>query len=125
MSDTADSSTSPAPRGNGRFAKGNPGGPGRPRGSANRRPAAPPIVFVVAPEPGRDDDSVQLDHRRRIAAIEATMRDLRELERRRAESRQNGFQRFSDGFRRFLSGRRARKSPKTKASSGSTDASTV
>ena len=36
MSDTAASLTPTTSRNNGRFAKGGPGGPGRPRGSANR-----------------------------------------------------------------------------------------
>jgi len=102
MSDTSSPATPPSttsivPRDNGRFAKGGPGGPGRPRGSVNR-----------------DRDSILREEIRSEAArtralILACLRPTGLDERR-----QNGLRRFTAVFGRFLNVRRARKSPQSK-----------
>jgi hypothetical protein len=94
--------TSPAtivPRDNGRFAKGGPGGPGRPRGSVNR-----------------DRDSILREEIRSEAARTRALilACLGPAGPGRSERRQTSLRRFSDGLRRLLSVRRLRKGPQSK-----------
>jgi hypothetical protein len=96
MSDTPNAFTSAIRQSNGCFAKGTPGGPGRPRGSLGRRTAAPKtIVLVVAPE-RRDDDSASLTLKHRIAALEARLRAHASVDAQKIQAKS-----FSARFRRF------------------------
>jgi hypothetical protein len=97
MSDTPNAFTSAIRQSNGCFAKGTPGGPGRPRGSLNRRTVAPKtIVLVVAPERRLDDDGASLTLRHRIAALEARLRAHASADAQKTQAKS-----FSDRFRRF------------------------
>jgi hypothetical protein len=101
MSDTAASLTPTTSRNNGRFAKGGPGGPGRPRGSANRGdPVMSRAVVLTMLKLGGLE--------RRVALLEG---ELKRRERS-AEPRR----RLIDGFRRLFSGPRTRKSQHSKTS---------
>src|SRR5476649_2982156 len=94
MSDTAAPVTPQMSRDNGRFVKGGPGGPGRPRGSVNRGdPAMTRAVVLTLLKLGGLE--------RRVALLED---ELKRRERAAGPKR-----RFVDGFRRLFSGRHARK----------------
>ena len=96
MSDTINAFTSAVRQSNGHFAKGTPGGPGRPRGSVSRRTVAPKtIVLVVAPERG-DDDNASRALKHRIAALEARLRAPASADAPKTQAKS-----FSDRFRRF------------------------
>ena len=110
MSDTAASLTPTTSRNNGRFAKGGPGGPGRPRGSVNRGdPAMTRAVVLTLLKLGGLE--------RRVALLEG---ELKRRERAAGPKR-----RFVDRFRRFFGGRHTGKSQSSKASAASDGLHTV
>jgi hypothetical protein len=110
MSDTAAPGTPHLPRNNGRFVKGGPGGPGRPRGSVNRGdPAMARAVVLTLLKLGGLE--------RRVALLEG------ELKRRKRAA--GSRRRFVDGFRRLFGGRHVRKSQPSKASAQSEGFPTV
>ena len=104
MSDTATPITPQIPGDSGRFVKGGPGGPGRPRGSINRGdPAMTRAVVLTLLKLGGLE--------RRVALLEG---ELKRRERTAAPKR-----RFVDGFRRLFGGHHARKGQPSKASAAS------
>ena len=110
MSDTAAPVTPQTPRNDGRFVKGGPGGPGRPRGSVNRGdPAMTRAVVLTLLKLGGLE--------RRVALLEG------ELKRRKHAAGPR--RRFVDGFRRLFGGRHVRKSQPSKASAASEGFPTV
>ena len=104
MSDTAAPVTPQIPPSDGRFVKGGPGGPGRPRGSVNRGdPAMTRAVVLTLLKLGGLE--------RRVALLEG---ELKRRERAAGPRR-----RFVNGFRRLFSRRHVRKSQPSKASTAS------